>query len=118
HKRRHAALVRPKFDAVDKILTAELGGTGLASWTNPAGGYFIALSVPDGCARAVVAKAKEAGIALTPAGATHPYGNDPDDRVIRIGPTYPELPELEAAIAGLTTCVRLVATEKLLAEAH
>jgi DNA-binding transcriptional MocR family regulator len=115
HMRRHAALVRPKFEAVNKILTAELGGTGLASWTTPAGGYFITLRVPDGCARAVVAKAKEAGIALTPAGATHPYRNDPDDRLVRIAPTYPELPELEAAIAGLATCVRLVGTEKLLA---
>lgn len=118
HMRRHAALIRPKFDAVDKILTTELGGTGLASWTTPAGGYFIVLRVPDGCARAVVAKAKEAGIALTPAGATHPYGNDPDDRLVRIAPTFPELPELEAAIEGLATCVRLVGTEKLLADAR
>lgn len=116
HMRRHAALVRPKFEAVGKILATELGGTGLATWTNPAGGYFITLRVPDGCARAVVAKAKEAGIALTPAGATHPYGDDPTDSMIRIAPTYPELPEVEAAITGLATCVRLVATEKLLAD--
>ena len=117
HMRRHAALVRPKFDAVDKILSAELGGTGLATWTSPAGGYFISLQVPEGCARAVVAKAKEVGIALTPAGASHPYGDDPEDRLIRIAPTFPELPELETAITGLTTCVRLVAAEKLLADA-
>ncbi|EQD83105.1 aminotransferase class I/II-fold pyridoxal phosphate-dependent enzyme [Saccharopolyspora erythraea] len=116
HMRRHAALLRPKFDAVDKILTSELGGTGLASWTSPAGGYFISLQVPEGCARAVVAKAKEAGINLTPAGATHPYGDDPADRVIRIAPTYPELPEVEQAIAALATCVRLVGTEKILAD--
>nr|WP_165960915.1 aminotransferase class I/II-fold pyridoxal phosphate-dependent enzyme [Actinocrispum wychmicini] len=116
HMRRHAALIRPKFEAVHKILSTELGGTGLASWTNPAGGYFISLQVPEGCARAVVAKAKEAGIALTPAGATHPYGDDPTDSVIRIAPTYPELAEVEAAITGLATCVRLVGTEKLLAD--
>ncbi|WP_163508236.1 aminotransferase class I/II-fold pyridoxal phosphate-dependent enzyme [Fodinicola acaciae] len=114
HMRQLAALIRPKFEAVDKILSAELGGTGLASWTNPTGGYFISLQVPEGCARAVVAKAKEAGIALTPAGATFPYGDDPDDRVIRIAPTFPELPEIEAAITGLAVCVRLVGTEKLL----
>ncbi|TCC48715.1 aminotransferase class I/II-fold pyridoxal phosphate-dependent enzyme [Kribbella capetownensis] len=115
HMRNLAGLIRPKFDAVDKILTAELGGTGLATWTSPAGGYFINLEVPEGCAREVVAKAKAAGIAITPAGATHPYGDDPADRTIRIAPTYPELPEVEAAISGLATCVRLVGTEKLLA---
>ncbi len=111
HMRNLAELIRPKFEAVDKILTAELGDTGLASWTSPAGGYFITLQVPEGCARAVVAKAKDAGIALTPAGASHPYGDDPDDRTIRIAPTYPELPEVEAAISGLTTCIRLVGAE-------
>lgn len=114
HMRAHAALIRPKFDAVDKILTAELGGTGFASWSAPAGGYFISLDVPEGCAKAVVAKAKEAGIALTPAGATHPHGNDPKDRTIRIAPTFPALEEVEEAIAGLATCIRLVATETLL----
>lgn len=116
HMRNLAALIQPKFDVVDKVLTAQLGGTGLASWTSPAGGYFITLQVPHGCARAVVAKAKEAGIALTPAGASHPYGDDPDDRVIRLAPTYPDVPEVEAAITGVATCVRLVATEKLLAD--
>ena len=112
HMRNLAELIRPKFEAVDKILTAELGGTGLASWTSPAGGYFITLQVPQGCARAVVAKAKDAGIALTPAGASHPYGEDPEDRTIRIAPTYPELPEVEAAISGLATCIRLVGAER------
>jgi DNA-binding transcriptional MocR family regulator len=114
HMAQHAAVVRPKFELVDKILTAELGDTGLASWTSPAGGYFITLTVPEGCAREVVAKAKAAGIALTPAGATHPYGDEPADRTIRIAPTYPDLAELETAITGLATCVRLVATDKLL----
>jgi DNA-binding transcriptional MocR family regulator len=116
HMRNLADLIRPKFEVVDKVLTAELGGTGLATWTTPAGGYFICLQVSEGCASAVVAKAKEAGIALTPAGSTHPYGDDPADRTIRIAPTYPDLPEVEAAISGLATCVRLVGTEKLLAD--
>ncbi|MFK4084606.1 aminotransferase class I/II-fold pyridoxal phosphate-dependent enzyme [Kribbella sp. NPDC020789] len=114
HMRKLAELIRPKFETVDKILTTELGGSGFASWNAPTGGYFITLRVPEGCAADVVAKAKAAGIALTPAGATHPYGDDPTDSIIRIAPTYPELEELETAVAGLTVCVRLSATEKLL----
>ncbi|MGW0805366.1 aminotransferase class I/II-fold pyridoxal phosphate-dependent enzyme [Nonomuraea sp. NPDC002799] len=108
HMRRHAALIGPKFELVDKVLTEQLGG--LATWTSPKGGYFVSLEVPN--AAAVVAKAKAAGIALTPAGATHPYGADPDDRTIRIAPTYPDLDELEQAINGLAVCVRLVAEEQ------
>ncbi len=111
HMRRHAALIGPKFELVDKVLSERLGG--LASWTSPKGGYFISLEVPH--AAEVVAKAKAAGIALTPAGATHPYGKDPEDRTIRIAPTYPELEELEQAIEGLAVCVRLVAEEHGLA---
>ncbi|WP_327091358.1 aminotransferase class I/II-fold pyridoxal phosphate-dependent enzyme [Nonomuraea sp. NBC_01738] len=105
HMRKHAELVAPKFEVVDRVLTKELSG--LATWTSPQGGYFISLEVPG--AAEVVAKAKAAGIALTPAGATHPYGVDPDDRTIRIAPTYPDLAELEQAITGLAICVRLVA---------
>ncbi|WP_240197211.1 aminotransferase class I/II-fold pyridoxal phosphate-dependent enzyme [Nonomuraea lactucae] len=108
HMRRHAELVWPKFELVDRVLAKELGG--LASWTSPKGGYFISLEVPH--AAEVVARAKAAGIALTPAGATHPYGKDPDDRTIRIAPTYPDLEELEQAITGLAVCVRLVADER------
>jgi DNA-binding transcriptional MocR family regulator len=111
--RKHAELIRPKFAAVNRILTEELGGTGLATWSDPKGGYFISLEVPPHCAKAVVKRAAEAGIKLTPAGATHPYGNEPDDRTIRIAPTYPTLDELEQAILGLATCVRLVGYEKL-----
>ncbi|MFI6789280.1 aminotransferase class I/II-fold pyridoxal phosphate-dependent enzyme [Nonomuraea sp. NPDC050383] len=107
HMRRHAELVWPKFELVDRVLTKELGG--LATWTSPTGGYFVSLEVPH--AAEVVAKAKAAGIALTPAGATHPYGQDPDDRVIRIAPTFPGLDELEQAITGLAVCARLVADE-------
>lgn len=108
HMRRHAELIGPKFEMVDKVLTERLGD--LATWTSPRGGYFISLEVPH--AAEVVARAKAAGIALTPAGATHPYGKDPDDRTIRIAPTYPELDELEQAIEGLAICVRLVAEER------
>ncbi|MER6948606.1 aminotransferase class I/II-fold pyridoxal phosphate-dependent enzyme [Nonomuraea sp. NPDC000554] len=108
HMRRHAELIGPKFELVDKVLTERIGD--LATWSSPKGGYFISLEVPH--AGAVVARAKAAGIALTPAGATHPYGADPDDRTIRIAPTYPELGELEQAIEGLAVCVRLVAEEQ------
>jgi DNA-binding transcriptional MocR family regulator len=111
HMRKHRDIIGPKFEAVDRILTEELGDTGLATWTNPAGGFFISLTVPAGCAKEVVCLAKGAGIALTPAGATHPGGNDPEDRTIRIAPTYPELAEVEAATAGLAVCVRLAVAE-------
>ncbi|MFF4193125.1 aminotransferase class I/II-fold pyridoxal phosphate-dependent enzyme [Nonomuraea sp. NPDC001831] len=108
HMRRHAELIGPKFELVDKMLTERLGD--LATWTSPRGGYFISLEVPH--AAEVVARAKAAGIALTPAGATHPYGQDPADRTIRIAPTFPEPAELEQAIDGLAVCVRLVAEER------
>jgi DNA-binding transcriptional MocR family regulator len=114
HMQRHRELLAPKFEAVDRILSDELGGTGLATWTKPTGGYFVTLEVPAGCAREVVARAAQAGVALTPAGATHPYGDDPQDRTIRIAPSFPRLEELELAMAGLTTCVRVVGYEKLL----
>ncbi|MFH8632405.1 aminotransferase class I/II-fold pyridoxal phosphate-dependent enzyme [Streptomyces lydicus] len=112
HMERQRALLQPKFEAVARILDAELGGTGLATWTAPKGGYFVTLEVPDGCAKEVVRRATEAGIALTPAGATHPYGNDPRDAVIRIAPSYPSLAELELALEGLAVCVRLVGYEQ------
>ncbi|MEV0346074.1 aminotransferase class I/II-fold pyridoxal phosphate-dependent enzyme [Nonomuraea sp. NPDC050680] len=108
HMRKHAELVWPKFELVDRVLAKELGDLG--TWTSPQGGYFISLEVSH--AGEVVARAKAAGIALTPAGATHPYGQDPDDRTIRIAPTYPDLDELEQAIIGLAVCVRAVAEER------
>ncbi|MFE0682540.1 aminotransferase class I/II-fold pyridoxal phosphate-dependent enzyme [Streptomyces sp. NPDC058961] len=115
HMERQRALLQPKFETVQRILESELGGTGLASWTLPKGGYFVTLEVPEGCAKEVVARAGQAGVVLTPAGATHPYGSDPKDATIRIAPSYPGLAELEQAILGLTACVRLVGYEKLLA---
>jgi DNA-binding transcriptional MocR family regulator len=102
---RHRQLLAPKFALVDEILRDGL--TGVASWTLPEGGYFMTLDVPDGCAAAVVRLAADAGIALTPAGSTHPYGRDPRDRTIRLAPAFPSLPELEQAMRGLVTCVRV-----------
>ncbi|CAM5437913.1 aminotransferase [Streptomyces spiroverticillatus] len=112
HMERQRAVLQPKFETVARILEAELGGTGLATWTSPQGGYFVTLQVPDGCAKEVVRQAAAAGIVLTPAGATHPYGDDPRDATIRIAPSYPSLTELEQAIEGLAVCVRLVGYEK------
>jgi DNA-binding transcriptional MocR family regulator len=104
---RHREILAPKFALVDEVLSDGLAG--IASWTRPEGGYFMALDVPDGCAAAVVRLAADAGIALTPAGATHPYGRDPRDRTIRLAPTFPSLADLEQAMRGLVTCVRLAA---------
>ncbi|MET7860115.1 aminotransferase class I/II-fold pyridoxal phosphate-dependent enzyme [Streptomyces sp. NPDC005318] len=114
HMERQRALLQPKFEAVQRILEAELGGTGLAKWTSPKGGYFVSLEVAEGCAEEVVRRAAGAGIVLTPAGATHPYGDDPYDATIRIAPSYPTLEELEQAILGLTACVRVVGYERRL----
>lgn len=117
HMAAHRRLLRPKFAAVERILTEQLGGSGLATWSKPRGGYFVSLDVPAGCASEVVRRAGEAGVALTPAGATHPYGNDPEDRTIRIAPTFPSQQDLEDAVAGLAICVRLVGFEQLLGRA-
>jgi DNA-binding transcriptional MocR family regulator len=114
---RHRAIIAPKFELVDQILTKRLGEEQVATWTDPDGGYFISLDVPDGTAARVVALAKAAGIAMTGAGAAFPYGIDPHDRNIRIAPTFPSEAEVAAAIEGLALCVLLAATEKLLAEA-
>jgi DNA-binding transcriptional MocR family regulator len=111
---RHQALLAPKFAAVLEILEGRLGESKIASWTEPKGGYFISLDVLPGTARRTVALAKEAGIAVTEAGATFPYRKDPDDKNIRIAPTFPTEPELRAAIDGLATCALLSATESLL----
>jgi DNA-binding transcriptional MocR family regulator len=102
---RHRAIVAPKFQAVIDVFGSMLSGTPGVSWTTPRGGYFITLSVPRGCAVRVVQLAKEAGLELTPAGATHPYGKDPDDRVIRIAPTFPELAEVKQAAEGVAWSV-------------
>lgn len=114
HMMRQASLIRPKFEVVLEKLDAELGGLGIASWQKPKGGYFIALDTMDGCAKKVVSLCKEAGVALTNAGATHPYGKDPHDATIRIAPTYPPIEELRQAIELFCICVRLASVEKIL----
>lgn len=114
--RAHREILRPKFDQVAEILTRRLGEHELASWTDPEGGYFISLDVPDGTASRVVALAKQAGIAMTAAGAAFPYGRDPRDRNIRIAPSMPAPADVAAAIDGLATCVLLAAAEQRLGE--
>ena len=115
HMRRLACELKPKFDIVLETLEKELGGTGLAEWTNPKGGYFIAVDTLDGCAKETVALAKRAGVAMTDAGATFPYHRDPRDRNIRIAPTYPTVEELTIAIRLFCVCVKLAGVSKLIA---
>src|ERR1700739_1760986 len=109
---RHRALIAPKFQKVLEAFESRLAGVPGVSWTRPKGGYFISLEVSKGCARRVVSLALEAGIELTPAGATHPYGKDSEDRTIRIAPTFPELAEVAQAAEGVALCVLLAAAEK------
>lgn len=114
HMRKHAEFMRPKFEAVESVLEEELGGLGIGSWTEPKGGYFISFEAMDGCAKAIVAKCKEAGVKLTGAGATFPYGNDPKDSNIRIAPSFPTPDEMKQAADLFVLCVKLVSVEKLL----
>jgi DNA-binding transcriptional MocR family regulator len=115
HMQKHAAIVRPRFEAVESILTQELAGKGIATWTQPQGGYFVSFNALDGCAKAVVAMAAEAGVKLTPAGATYPLGIDPRDRNIRIAPTFAALEDVKAAVEVLAVCTQIVSIAKLLA---
>lgn len=114
--KRHADIISPKFQVVLDALEKELAPLGIAQWVKPNGGYFISLNVMDGCAARVVELCRQAGVVLTPAGATYPYGKDPRDRNIRIAPTYPPVEELEIAVSLLCLCTKLAAAEKLLAE--
>ena len=111
---KHAASIRPKFQAVVKALEEELGGLGIASWTNPLGGYFISFDAMEGCAKAIVTKCKEAGVVMTGAGATYPYKKDPKDSNIRIAPTLPTTEELAEATDLFVLCVKSVSVDKLL----
>ena len=113
HMVRHRDLIAPKFAEVQRILEERLGGLEVATWTKPKGGYFVSLDVLDGTASRVVALAKDAGIALTPAGASFPHGDDPRDRNIRLAPTFPEPDDVAAAMEAVATCVLLAAAEKL-----
>ncbi len=116
HMKKHAAEMRPKFEAVLKIFDEELSGTGIGTWKKPLGGYFISFDAMDGCAKKIVAKCKEAGVTLTNAGATFPYGNDPKDSNIRIAPSFPTPKEMAEATELFVLCVKLVSIDKLLEE--
>ncbi|MBR4075785.1 MAG: aminotransferase class I/II-fold pyridoxal phosphate-dependent enzyme [Lentisphaeria bacterium] len=118
HMAKLAAELRPKFDVVLETLDRELAGTGLAKWTKPQGGYFVAIDTLPGCAKATVALAKAAGVTMTGAGATFPYKKDPNDTNIRIAPTYPTYDELKIAIALFCVCVKLAGVNKLLETAE
>lgn len=114
--KRHAAIIKPKFDVVLELLEREISPLGIGAWQHPKGGYFISFDALDGCAKRIVSLAKEAGVVMTGAGATYPYGNDPHDSNIRIAPTYPTVDELRSAMEIFCTCVKLASAEKLLAE--
>ena len=116
HMKKHADIMRPKFEAVEEVLEKELGGLGIGTWVNPKGGYFISFEALDGCAKAIVAKAKEAGLIMTGAGATYPYGNDPQDSNIRIAPSFPTPEELAVAANIFVVSVKLISIDKLLNE--
>ena len=112
HMLNHTAILKPKFDMVQKVLHQEFDGTGVASWTNPMGGYFVSLDTPDGCAQRVVQLASDVGVKLTEAGATYPYDKDPRNRNLRIAPTFPPIGDIETAMGVLGVCVKLAAIEQ------
>lgn len=116
HMRKHAEIMRPKFEAVLSILDNKLGGLGIGEWTRPNGGYFISFDALNGCAKEIVARCKKAGMVMTGAGATYPYGIDPNDSNIRIAPSYPPLEDLKVATELFTLCVRIVSIQKILSE--
>ena len=116
HMKKHADILRPKFDTVLSVLECELGGLEIGSWMAPRGGYFISFDALEGCAKAIVAKAQEAGLILTKAGATFPYGKDPKDSNIRIAPSFPTPEELEVAAQVFVLSVKLVSIDKILGE--
>lgn len=114
HMKKHADAMRPKFEAVLKVLDEELTGAEIGSWVKPLGGYFISFDAMEGCAKKIVAKCKEAGVTLTNAGATFPYGKDPKDSNIRIAPSFPTPEEMAVATDLFVLCVKIVSVEKLL----
>ena len=114
HMKKHADLIRPKFEAVLNVLNEELEGLEIGSWIEPRGGYFISFDAMEGCAKAIVAKCKDAGVVMTGAGATYPYGKDPKDSNIRIAPTFPTTEEMYEAAKIFALCVKMVSVDKLL----
>ncbi|HEY7775258.1 MAG TPA: aminotransferase, partial [Kineobactrum sp.] len=115
HMAGHAAQIRPRFDCVLAILERELADTGMGNWTKPRGGYFIAFDAQPGLASEIVGLADKIGVKLTPAGATFPYGNDPEDRNIRLSPTFPSLEDLQASIDAFVLCVKIASIRQRLA---
>ena len=115
HMKKHAAILMPKFDAVQNILENELKGKNIASWSEPQGGYFVSIDTMEGCAATVIKKAADAGVKLTPAGSTYPYKNDPLDRNIRIAPSFPPLDDIQAAMELVAVCIQLVSLDKIAA---
>ena len=116
HMMKHADIMRPKFEMLDELMTAEIASRGIGTWVKPVGGYFICFETLEGCAKDVVAKCKEAGVTMTGAGAPFPYGKDPKDNVIRIAPTFPSVEELKKAAEVFVVCVRLASVNKLINE--
>ena len=112
---RHRDILSPKFECVETRLSEGLGNLGIARWTQPGGGYFVSLDTMPGLAREVVRLAAEAGVKLTPAGAAFPYGDDPEDRNIRIAPSYPPLEDVDRAMQVFVTCVKLATVRQQLA---
>ncbi len=113
HMKKHAAILKPKFEAVQNALEKELAGKNIADWSRPGGGYFVSIDTLEGCAAAVVQMAAEAGVKLTPAGSTYPYMKDPLDRNIRIAPSFPPLEDIRSAMQLVAICIQLVSIEKL-----
>jgi DNA-binding transcriptional MocR family regulator len=113
HMKKHAAILSPKFEAVQRILDRELEGKNIARWSKPQGGYFVSIDTMEGCAAAVVKKAAEAGVKLTPAGSTYPYKNDPLDRNIRIAPSFPPLENVQAAMKLVAICIQIISIGKI-----
>lgn len=116
HMKKHAAIIQPKFSVVLYMLNKEISPLGIGKWVSPKGGYFVSFDAMEGCAKRIVSLAAEAGVVMTGAGATYPYGNDPKDSNIRIAPTFPSVHELRQAMEIFCVCVKLASVEKLLAE--
>ena len=116
HMKLHAAILRPKFAVVLDTLSRELGGTGIAAWHEPRGGYFVSVNLLPGCAKETVRLLAEAGVVMTGAGATYPYGRDPKDSNIRIAPTFPSVEELQTAMELFCVCAKLAAARQLLGD--
>jgi len=114
HMTNIAKILKPKFDLVQEILERDLGGKGIATWSNPNGGYFVSVNTPDDCARTIIDLAEKAGVKLTPAGAPFAYGLDPNNRVIRLAPSFPPLKDVREAMNIFTLCVELAAIRQQL----